>query len=346
MKKLQAIMLSATLVGANPVHALINDSKFEDPGELFVSIYDSAGKKSYYKDLGISMGTFVANPASVLFDLGADPNFAEFKGKDTLVYNVAAVTEQLGDASNITTWGYLATSSQGASIFDATFNFVDNALQKIQSYVVTLNPKPFDNSAGLADENLSGVYQPGDPGYHGNGTWGPTMGSSVGGNTEGKVGADLDFYFVNNSTGDDTGKRVEKLGVWNLSSAGILTFTGPGGPVATPSPSPTPTPTVAPTPRTPTALDLVSPTEWVAKKAQVITWTPDLSKVKKSKIVAFKFSKDGGKYKSIGKAKYGKGSFKWKPKKSHITENGVIQGCVKPSKKEALLCFTVNVSVR
>jgi hypothetical protein len=343
MKNLTAIMLGASLLGASPVYALINDSKFEESGELFVSIYDSAANKSYYKDLGLSMGPFVANPASQLFDLGSDPSFAEFKGKDNLVYNVAAVYSLLGDASNINSWGYLATSSQGASIFDATFNFVDNTRQKIQSYIGALNPAPFDNSAGLADANLSGVYAPGDLGYHGNGTWGPTMGAGVGGNTEGKVGADVDFYFVNNSTGDDAGKRVEKLGVWNLSSAGILTFTGNGGVTPTPSPSPTASPTPTPVP---TALELNAPTEWQVKKAQVITWTPDLSKVKKNKVVTFKFSKDGGPFKSIGKAKYGKGKFKWKPKKSHVTDNGAIQGCVKPSKKEAAICFTVsNVKV-
>lgn len=343
MKNLKAIMLGASLLGVSPVHALINDSKFDEPGELFVSIYDSSANKSYYKDLGLSMGDFVGNPASVLFDLGADPNFAAFKGKETLVYNVAALTQQLRDASNISTWGYLATSSQGDSIFNAGYNFVDNTMQKVQSYVVALNPSPFDNSAGQAAENLSGVYQAGDNGYHGNGTWGSTMGGGVRGNTQGSIGADLEFYFVNNSTGDDSGKKVQKLGVWNLSSAGILTFTGNGGVTPTPSPSPTASPTPTPVP---TALDLNAPTQWQAKKAQVISWTPDLSKVKKNKIVTFKFSKNGGAYKAIGKAKYGKGSFRWKPKKSHVTDNGVIQGCVKPSKKEALICSTANVSVK
>lgn len=343
MKNLTAIMLGASLLGASPVHALINDGKFEEPGELFISVYDSAANKSYYKDLGLSMGDFVSNPASVLFDLGSDPNFAAFQGKEALVYNVAALTPLLPDSSNISTWGYLATSSQGDAIFNAGFNFVDNTMQKIQSYVVALNPSPFDNSAGQAAENLSGVYQPGDNGYHGNGAWSSTIGGSVRGNTQGSIGADLEFYFVNNATGDASGAKVQKLGVWNLAANGTLTFTGNGGVTPTPTPKPTASPTPTPTP---TPLDLNSPTEWKAKKAQLITWTPDLSKVKKNKVVTFKFSKNGGAFKSIGKAKYGKGSFKWKPKKSHVTDNGAIQGCVKPSKKEAAICFTVsNVKV-
>lgn len=228
MKKLQAILLGAALAGTHPVHALINDGKFGEPGELFVSIYDEAGQQSYYKDLGVNVAQFLAGQGCIPGNLAQDPNYAKFLNKPGLAYNVAAVNPLASDRSNITTWGYLATSSQGASIFNAAWNAIDNTKQKIQAYIGYLNVDAFTNAPGQASQNLSGVFGPSDPGYHGSPIWGATMGHSVAGSTEGALDQPLEFYFVNNSTGDDKGKQVTKLGTWTLSSAGQLSYAGTG----------------------------------------------------------------------------------------------------------------------
>lgn len=232
MKKLQALLFGAALTGIHPVHALINDGKFGDPGELFISVYDEAGQKSYYKDLGVTMAQFLNGQGCFAGNLAADANYAAFLGKPGLVYNIAAVYPLVKDAANIPaniqTWGYLATSSQGAGIFNASWNAIDNAEQKIQGYIANLNVVAFTNAAGQADQNISGVFGASDPGYHGSPTWGSTLGHAVSGSTEGTPDQALEFYFVNNTTGDDKGKQVAKLGTWTLSSAGQLGYAGTG----------------------------------------------------------------------------------------------------------------------
>jgi hypothetical protein len=225
MKILQPMLFGAILVGAGQAHALIDDGKFGNPGELFVSVYDAAGQQSYYRDLGVNLASFLKNPNAVSSNLGQDPNFAPFLGKG-LVYNVAAVYPLAKDLSNLGAWGYLATSSQGASAFNAAFNLIDNAQQKIQAYIGALNVLPFEGKPGQADENKSGVFGPKDLGYHGAATWGPSMGQGVGGNTEGKPDQPLDFYFVTNATGDDAGKSIVRVGAWTLSASGQLSFSG------------------------------------------------------------------------------------------------------------------------
>lgn len=232
MKKLQVILFGAAMAGTHPVHALINDGKFGDPGELFVSVFDAAGQKSYYKDLGVNMTQFMAGQGCFNGDLGTDPNYAAFLGKPGLVYNIAAVNPLVKDSANnpvnITTWGYLATSSQGAQIFNAAWNSLDNAKQKIQGYIGALNVVPFENKPGQADANLSGIFGPTDLGYHGNASWSSTLGRSVAGSTEGAPDQPLEFYFVNNANGTDSGKQVAKLGAWTLSGGGQLSYSGTG----------------------------------------------------------------------------------------------------------------------
>ncbi|UZR30222.1 PKD domain-containing protein [Methylococcus mesophilus] len=228
MKKLQAIFLGTFLAGSYQAHALINDGKFGAPGEVFVSVFDEAGEKSYYKDLGRTLVQFVNNQGCVNTNLSQDPNYAGFAGKPGLVYNVAAVNPLAKDSGNVTAWGYVATSGQGAGIFNTGWNFIDNTLQKIQVYIGALNVVPFTNASGQEAKNLSGVFGPSDAGYHGKGTWGPSIGQTVRGSTQGKPGAELEFYFVNNPTGADDAGKATKLGTWLLTESGQLTYSAPG----------------------------------------------------------------------------------------------------------------------
>jgi hypothetical protein len=228
MKNLQAIFLGIFLAGSHQAHALINDGMFDAPSEVFVSVFDEAGEKSYYKDLGRTMVQFVNNQGCVNLNLGQDPNYAGFAGKPDLVYNVAGVNPLAQDFGNVAAWGYVATSSQGAGIFNTGWNFIDNSLQKIRVYIRALNVVAFENRPGQAAKNLSGVFGPGDAGYHGGGIWGPSMGQSVRGSTQGKPGAELEFYFVNNPTGADDAGKATKLGTWLLTEGGQLTYSAPG----------------------------------------------------------------------------------------------------------------------
>ena len=231
MKKLQAFMVAALVAGSHPAGALINNSKYGEPGELFISVWDEANARSYYKDLGISMTDFLDGKGCFQGDLSADPNFANFGNAANLVFNIAAVNALVRDGAgnmvNADRWGYLATSSAGETIFNASFSAIDNTKQKIQGYIDRLNVAPFTNAPGEAAEHKSGSFQASGLGYHGGSFWGASMGRSVGGNTEGKPGTALDFYFVNNANGLDGGKLVTKLGTWNLAG-GKLSYSGTG----------------------------------------------------------------------------------------------------------------------
>lgn len=231
MKKTQALIVAALMAGSYQASALINDSKFGDPGELFISVWDEAGAKSFYKDLGITMTDFMEGKSCFQGDFSADPNWSGFGGAQNLVFNIAAVNslvrDQAGNPVNITKWGYLATSGVGSSIFNASWSAIDNTRQKIQGYIGNLNVSPFTNAPGQAAENKSGVFQATGLGYHGSPSWGASMGRSVGGSTEGTPGKGLEFYFVNNSNGENSGKQVTKLGEWNFNG-GKLSYSGTG----------------------------------------------------------------------------------------------------------------------
>ncbi len=228
MKKTQIFIAAALMAGSYQASAVINDSKFGTPGELFLSVWDEAGGKSFYKDLGISMADFMAGKSCFQGDFSADPNWAGIASAANLKFSVAAVNSLLADRSNIQKWGYLATSSEGQGIFGADWNQVDNTRQKIQGYIGDLNyPTAFAAIPGQEAENKSGLFQAEGIGYAGKSAWGKSIGSSVAGNTLGAVGKALDFYFVNNSNGQADGKLVSKLGSWTLAG-GKLSYAGVG----------------------------------------------------------------------------------------------------------------------
>jgi hypothetical protein len=227
MKKSNVLLTAALLVASHQAAALINDGKYGPTSELFISVYDAVNNKSYYKDLGITVSDFLAGTGCVAGDFSADPNFAPIKNAAGLKYNIAGVMPLLADNTNITEWGYVATGS-AAGTFSAKWRDIDNAVQKIQSYIGLLNaPLPFTNAAGQAEINSSALFTALDQGFYNGGAWGSTMGSSVSGSTEGSTGQPVDFYVVRNSTGEDAGGLATKLGSWTLS-AGKLSYSGTG----------------------------------------------------------------------------------------------------------------------
>ena len=228
--KLQRTILTAALVACSyQAGAQINDSRYGTPGELIISIWDPTGAKSYAKDLGITTTDLVAGLGCYDNTLSTDPNFATFNGVAGLLYNIAGVNTLLPDASNAAQWGYVGTSATDGSIFSAVFASIDNTVQKIQGYEARLNNPPFTGSAAQAAVNSSVVSQSADIGYHGGPAWGTSFGQSVGGDTEGTVGAPLNAYFVNNFTGDNTGKVVQLLGNWTLAGNGNLSWSNASG---------------------------------------------------------------------------------------------------------------------
>lgn len=100
----------------------------------------------------------------------------------------------------------------------------------------------------------------------------------------------------------------------------------------------------APVPTGP-SLKLTAPTTWKVGKTQTIGFTG--TQLKTSLSVKLQFSKNGGaKFSNLKALPLKKGSYKWKPAKSHITTDGVIKACVTYDKKQAPACDQVNVVVQ
>ncbi|QXP83765.1 PKD domain-containing protein [Methylococcus sp. Mc7] len=180
------------------------------PSSLFIAVLDPDSRKSYYRDLGMTMDQFLQNP-SASADLASDGSFAAFLGKPNLVYNVAAFLALKPDQSNIAQWGYLLTSAEGRGIFGRSFVAVDAVRQRMLVYASYLT-------------GSSGVFGVGDAGYFDGDHWGPSLNGELGGSSVGQVGQALPFYFVSNSTGETAGGIVRALGAWTLGGDGKLSF--------------------------------------------------------------------------------------------------------------------------
>jgi len=179
-----------------------------------------------YKDLGINLEQFLQTPAGS-FDLGADPDFADFLGKSGLAYHIVAANQLHFDAAelpvNMDTWGYLATTAEGDQVFFADFGSIAGFVQGVHDYLLDVNPSSFTGTQKQIAENLSGSFSADDPGYYENFTWPSTGGS---------LDTPVDFYFISDLISLEDGSEtpvVQKLGSWTLSSAGQLEFSAGGG---------------------------------------------------------------------------------------------------------------------
>ena len=227
LRKLKSLLTAVAMVAGCPALAAINDGTRGDSSELFLAVYDAAAGKSYFKDLGRSMAQFLVNPGGT-YDLASDPAYGEFVGKSGLIFNVAGFYSLKADSSNISQWGYMLTTSEGPGIFRPSFVAIDAVRQKIQVYVFDLNAPPFDGTPARAAENLSGVFGASDTGFFDGDDWGSNLGGQLSGSTVEGTDTPLDFYFVNNRTGDESGAQVTRMGSWTLSSAGVLSFASSG----------------------------------------------------------------------------------------------------------------------
>ncbi|QJD30191.1 PKD domain-containing protein [Methylococcus geothermalis] len=196
--------------GAGHAFALTSNGGNGAPSSLFIAVFDPDSRKSYYRDLGTTMDSFLQHP-SASADLASDGSFAAFLGKPNLVYNVAAFHALKPDQSNIASWGYLLTSAEGRGIFGHSLVAVDAVRQRMLIYASYLT-------------GSSGVFGVGDGGYFDGDHWGPSLNGELGGSSVGQIGQPLPFYFVSNSTGDSAGGIVRALGAWTLGGDGKLNF--------------------------------------------------------------------------------------------------------------------------
>ena len=195
--------------------------------ELFVTVFDPSALTSYALDLGIFHNTFVdTNTTSRSINLATDVNFTQFLGQTDLRYTVESVYRNFAGVEDLPYFGLLTTtSSSEAQLRNQVPAFVDLSARAdvVSTMSLNLNSDARQGQTNFAANN-SAVSIVGDIGYYNNATWGDNMGNS-GFTTSATVGNSIAFYFLNTSDVDYDTTILRNLGSWNLSTAGMLTYT-------------------------------------------------------------------------------------------------------------------------
>ena len=232
IKTLVTAVALATMAGMGSVaNAAIDTGSPGQPlgSEMFVTVFDPSGLTSYALDLGIFHSTFVdANTTNLSFDLAQDVNFSQFVGQTDLRFTVESVARNFDTLEDVPYFGLLTTTSTSeATLLNQVANFAALAARTATVSTMGLNLN-VDAGQGQTDfaANNSGVSIVGDIGYYGNPTWGDNMGNA-GFTISSTVGTSIDFYFlsINATDGAYDNVMLTNFGSWNLSTAGMLTYT-------------------------------------------------------------------------------------------------------------------------
>lgn len=218
MKILAASVVFAMSGAANA--AIVTGAN--DPGELFLTVWDSVGQQSYGLDLGVYNIDIMTNKSGVLtYDLSQDANYSTFLNNTGLVYQITSDDQVTWDYES---YGMFSTARDGV---DATRGITnDNALQnmmaKLSDWAISLNTAAGDQRNPSL--NLSAVSLPGESGYYDSGFWGPTNGG-MGFISAQSVGTSVDFIKFNLDATDDWTILHETMpNVWTLGTDGMLTY--------------------------------------------------------------------------------------------------------------------------
>lgn len=234
MNKIKSLAVAVTLaVAAGSVHAKIATGQSGN-GELFLSVWDQVGAKSYVRDLGITMNDFgtlnaptqtAAAPGSFVnyVDSNAgsskswatDTTWATFTAGKTaaeinsFVWDVYAMDGVGTTAAH--TKRYLTTTNADVLAF-ATTPLTQQSNGQLDSFSITngylnaINSDPDGQSVSLGDDtaNGSGIFLSGSFAYMGDAAKAASWGGKAAFSTAANVGTSLDFYYGTRSGGTST----------------------------------------------------------------------------------------------------------------------------------------------
>ncbi len=224
MKILAASMALASLSMSGIANAAIMTGS-EGTGELYLTVWDQAGKQSYGLDLGVIQKDFMVNPSvNITRDLSLDPNYAGFLNNSGLVYQI--VSNDQGFYSSLQSYGLLSTARDGLAATSGIINDpgLIRAMGKVSNWALELNAATGDQTR--LSENLSAVTTVGQQGYYDDIRWGISSGT-IGWITAQNVGQSVDFIKVGLAPNDPTYLTMvhEQLpNVWKLETNGMLTY--------------------------------------------------------------------------------------------------------------------------
>ena len=227
-----ALLIGGTASAAN---AITNTDLFLNVVNYTIGTSGAETSSSYLVDLGIDAGTFNAAQAYT-FNLSSDPNYTSFSKTGNVDYSVvggnANGSGQRGTPVDTTT---NVSTSQWASAI--SLNGENNAITALQAFVPASGSNTFttNGNTGVSAFLATGGWGQGPA----EGAWSNnTVNDGIapyGDNAA--IGTPLDFYKEAGTVGITANPLTTFAGTWDLTSAGILTWT-PTGTSAVPLPAP------------------------------------------------------------------------------------------------------------
>lgn len=198
--KLKLIALAAAgMLAAGSANAIIVDGSSGN-GELFMTVLDSVGQKSYTLDLNLTMDDFRAGIAApgASYTYAADANMASFLSmvapadKPNLLFAIGAMDNTGATATNF--YRYITT----ASVIDLG-NTVTNA--DLKQLGNSGDPFLGDTNGQIGAGNSLIVTDPTIVAYAGSAQWGSNWGNRFNGTSTGLIGSDLGMYLLSQTSG-------------------------------------------------------------------------------------------------------------------------------------------------
>ena len=233
--KLKAAVAALALCAAGAANAAIDpgaaiSGSTADSGELVLSIWDATAQTSYNRDLGVSFGDFLADPAAAM-SFAADSTLTTYLAgtANPLVWNVVGANSiYSGDYSS---WGVLTTSGDGlAAVSTAQYGAIPTAQTSVKGYAEWVNPL---NGTSDYAENVSGTAVLTDGGaYAGAGSFGNNFGGAISFSNAAQTDSSMAFYQLGIDLTTGGSKITEFAGTWTLAANGDLSYSAVPVPAA------------------------------------------------------------------------------------------------------------------
>lgn len=210
--KLNALVAALVMAASAPALATIEDSSLGN-GELFMTVWDEVGQKSYTLDLNLRMNDFLSGVAvsGTTYNYAADANMSSFLSmvapadKSGLKFAIGAMD---GSGANSTDYYRFISTASNIVLGNSLTNQVTN--ENLKNFAASGDQFLGDTNGSLAasGENSLIVTDPALVSYAGSAQWGNNWGSAANFTSTGLIdndaivdGGDLGLYFLRQSSG-------------------------------------------------------------------------------------------------------------------------------------------------
>ncbi|MDP2266453.1 MAG: PEP-CTERM sorting domain-containing protein [Thiobacillus sp.] len=218
--KLKMIALAAMLAAGSANAGIVDGSTGN--GELFMTVLDNAGQKSYTLDLNLTMNDFLSGIAvtGTKYSYAADANMTSFLSgvagadRSSLIFAIGAM-DNIG-ATTTDTYRYISS----ASVIDLGTRLTNLNLKQLGT-----NGDQFlgDTNGSIGSANSLIVTDPSAVAYAGSALWGSNWGNKANFTSTGLIGGDLGMYYLTQTSGT-FGDRLKPSSYAALMNGGNQVF--------------------------------------------------------------------------------------------------------------------------